>query len=700
MVAAFPFVDNSVRHKYMSTRVYGLVAAKRAKGLEVGYQVLLDTAGGVRDHRRSMKCLVSTLGSTIATFPPTPEHAHLHFLVLLVLRNLIRRHNDVRIHASRVGFHEACTVQLRVTAELTTRHDFITDTLRILRMPLLLGDLYSGEDRLNFELAATVSRRSFLGLQSPQIPVLPSKSTPFESSDGTKSPVTYVALPVNASYITLGNWKSRLQLAYTLLQDGTSRLYLAEAAKILRGILTLQPHGCDIASLYANLGSIHLAQHELPDAIACYSQTLNRTPDAWKAHFNMGLALLRYGRLLEGKAHLQQCLAYNPSYDVAQRALEEVDTQWMSAAHDAMEKQKASQAFANQLSGVLAVVKHQTTYSHADSGTFVAVEHAAAAFAVDMSRQCAVPVTTPLSRGWHGVVAALLHRLYVFASLKHLHMTEVFAEYSVTATESVVTMDGLDAIVVLVTGKAMTRIERQHIQSLFPSGEILCPILLPNPETIHTIETMANVGPWFHGLYGHTLHPPQCRHLGLWEWLEMPLFTWIKSINHGRCQVAKYSKILVDMGLYTVIHLAQAQPTLRPQDFKALELSERGTLIFELFGLRSSVERAAGSIVQGAGRTAFARAKLRQLRELRHCALEDRDAAMVPRSRLQEELARTDMARTMCAVWDLVLTRTMQEVLQAPPPIETFVCIPIRTELRQRANVAAAVIQQTVRILL
>ncbi|RHZ30444.1 hypothetical protein DYB31_010960 [Aphanomyces astaci] len=513
-------------------------------------------------------------------------------------------------------------------------------------MPLLLGDLYSGEDRLDFELAATVSRRSLLGLQSPQIPVLPSKSTPFESSDGTKSPVNYVALPANASYITLGNWKSRLKLAYTLLQDGTSRLYLAEAAKILRGILTLQPHGCDIASLYANLGSIHLAQHELPDAIACYGQTLSRTPDAWKAHFNMGLALLRYGRLLEGKAHLQQCLAYNPSYDVAQRALEEVNTQWMSAAHDAMEKQKASQAFANQLSGVLAVVKHQTTYSHADSGTFVAMEHAAAAFAVDMSRQCAVPVTTPLSRGWHGVVAALLHRLYVFASLKHLHMTE------------------------------------------------------PNPETIHTIETMANVGPWFHGLYGHTLHPPQCRHLGLWEWLEMPLFTWIKSINHGRCQVAKYSKILVDMGLYTVIHLAQAQPTLRPQDFKALELSERGTLIFELFGLRSSVERAAGSIVQGAGRTAFARAKLRQLRELRHCALEDRDAAMVPRSRLQEELARTDMARTMCAVWDLVLTRTMQEVLQAPPPIETFVCIPIRTELRQRANVAAAVIQQTVRILL
>ncbi|ETV98686.1 hypothetical protein H310_08789 [Aphanomyces invadans] len=331
------------------------------------------------------------------------------------------------------------------------------------------------------------------------------------------------------------------------------------------------------------------------------------------------------------------------------------------------------------------------------------MEHAAAAFAKDMSQQCAVPVTVPLSRGWHGVVGELLHRLYVMASLKRLLVPEIFQEYSVSKTEAIVTMDGLEAIVLLVTGKAMTSIERQHIQALFPSGEILCPILQPNPETTKTIDAMRNVGPWYNALHGRTLrgqNQPRCRHTSLSKWLDMPLFTWIKSINQGRCQVAKYSKTLIDMGLYTVIHLAQAQPTLRPQDFKELELSDRGTLIFELFGLRSSVERAAGSIVQGAGRVVFARAKLRQMREVRHCAREDRDAAIGPPSMLQQELARLDRDRGISAVWDAVLTRVMYQVDKTTPPMDKFMCIPIRTELRQRTNVAASVIQQTVRILL
>ncbi|RHY30126.1 hypothetical protein DYB32_004583, partial [Aphanomyces invadans] len=288
-------------------------------------------------------------------------------------------------------------------------------------LPLLLRDAFSDETPVGLERVATIPTRIILGLK----PVA-STAVLSISRDGAKSPSKYVALPANASYITLENWKARLKLAYTLLQDGSSRLYLAEAAKILRGILALQPHGCDIASLYSYLGSIRLTQHELSDAIACFAQALERTPNAWKVHFNMGIALLRSGRLLEGKAHLHHILAINPSYDVALRALAEVDQKWTGASHETLEKKKASQEFANQLSGVMAVVRHHTETSspHVDFA-LVAMEHAAAAFAKDMSQQCAVPVTVPLSRGWHGVVGELLHRLYVMASLKRLLVPEV-----------------------------------------------------------------------------------------------------------------------------------------------------------------------------------------------------------------------------------------------------------------------------------
>ncbi|KAF0682787.1 Aste57867_25086 [Aphanomyces stellatus] len=728
MVAVFPFVDPNVRRKYICMRLFALRGRTRhAQGLEDALQILLDSTEKAVYDRRAAKCLVSVLAHILRAFPPpAPGHAHLHFLCHMVLRGVVRFANDIRVHAVRIGFVALWEFHLAAaTAELTGQHALLRETLTILRMRLLVDDVFSinkrssGHAPLDVAAVATIaSARTFLGLPPPP----PAPPASISTSSPKASPAKYVVLPANASYITLGNWKKKLKLAYALCQDG-NKLNMTEAAKILRGILKLRPHGANLATIFANLGAIHLAHDELLDAIACFEESLARSPDAWKVHFNLGLALVRHGRLLEGKSHLQTCIALQPpGFDLAQRALDEVQGKWQAEAAVVAAHAAEKQAFANELSTVLAVVEHLPSL-HAP--ILVATDHAAVAFAAAASAHCAVPVTQPLSPGWDGVVAALLHRLYVLAALKKLPLVEMFREKQRLASAAdapsheYVTLESLDAIVVAVTGRAMTKAERDQVAALFPSGDILYPVLQPNAETLRTIQDIKANGASYNMLnHRRVVHATAGggRHRSrLWKYMDLALYPWIKSINQGRCQVAKYGSLLAQLGLFTVMHLALAQPTLRPTDFKALDLNERGTLIFELFGLRSNVEKAAGFMVQGTattdalmwiaktagmlgtGRIVLAKALRRRRREQRQCTKEDHDVSILHWTVLRDQMARDEKVRAVASIVDILLTRVVEMVSAVEPPVNKLICFPIRTELRQRTNIAAASIQQSVR---
>ncbi|KAG9398695.1 hypothetical protein AC1031_014480 [Aphanomyces cochlioides] len=522
--------------------------------------------------------------------------------------------------------------------------------------------------------------------------------------------LNYVTLPANASYITLRNWKARLRLAFELLHDG-SRVNMSEAAKIFRAILTLAPHGCNVPLLYANLGAIHLAENELSDAVKCFQKTLAHTPDSWKAHFNLGIAYIRLGRLLKGKEHLKQCVAMQPGYVLARQALAEVESIWISESRDVMTATNERQDFANDLSNIIAVIKQAPT-----TKLLEATEHAAEAFAMSASQQCAVPITQPLTQAWHGVIAALLHRLFVFAALKQIDLSKVFESRRKSSNSESMSIEDLEAIVESVTQTKMTSAEKEKVREMFPSGlslsstlrdnfirEILYPILQPNPETVSTISKIKETGPWYNALIYRRVGPHRRRHYHhhnpstLWDWLDMPLFAWIKSINQGRCQVAKFSSVILKAELYTVMHLARAQPKLQPQDFKGLNLNERGTLIFELYGLRTSIERAAGCLVQGVGRVVLARAQLRRLRELRDISVEDRNIDGDQRLSLAESLAQRQRDDAIMAIVDLVLVQVVDQVQYRLYMASPSKGMPVRTELRQKVHFAATSIQQKLR---
>ncbi|KAF0729490.1 hypothetical protein Ae201684_012984 [Aphanomyces euteiches] len=643
------------------------------------------------DHR-AIKTLVSTLARILRLFSLKANPAcHLHFLCLFVLRQFIRQYNDVRLHACNVGFLDHCSDVLGATAVLTTMQGVVMETLRILRMRLLLPETFSHKSMTLDRVAEAQSIHSFLKI--PPRTALPGGSPISRVSPTPK----YVTLPANASYVTLRNWKARLRLAFELLHDG-SRVNMSEAAKIFRAILTLAPHGCNVPLLYANLGAIHLAENELSDAVKCFQKTLAHTPDSWKTHFNLGIAYIRLGRLLKGKEHLKQCVAMQPGYVLARQALAEVESTWISESRDVITATNERQDFANELSNIIVVIKQAPT-----TKLLEATEHAAETFAISASQQCAVPITQPLTQAWYGVIAELLHRLFVFAALKQIDLSKVFESHCKSSNSESISIEDLEAIVDSVTQTKMTLAEKEKVREMFPSGEILYPILQPNPETVSTIFKIKETGPWYNALI-HRRVGPHCRrhhhHYNpstLWDWLDMPLFAWIKSINQGRCQVAKFSSVILKAELYTVIHLARAQPKLQPQDFKGLNLNERGTLIFELYGLRTSVERAAGCLVQGVGRVVLARAQLRRLRELRDISVEDRNIDGDQRLSLAESLAQRQRDDAIMAIVDLVLVQVVDQVqyrLYMAPPSKGM---PVRTELRQKVHFAATSIQQKLR---
>jgi tetratricopeptide (TPR) repeat protein len=64
----------------------------------------------------------------------------------------------------------------------------------------------------------------------------------------------------------------------------------------------------------------------LPEAIAEYEQAVRIKPDYVEAHFNLGLALEKMGRVPESIEHYQQVLKLRPDFAPAKNALARLRT--------------------------------------------------------------------------------------------------------------------------------------------------------------------------------------------------------------------------------------------------------------------------------------------------------------------------------------------------------------------------------------
>jgi tetratricopeptide (TPR) repeat protein len=62
----------------------------------------------------------------------------------------------------------------------------------------------------------------------------------------------------------------------------------------------------------------------VPEAIGHYEEALRLKPDYAEAHYNLGVALLRLGRVPEAIGHWEQALRIKPDLVQAQNALARV----------------------------------------------------------------------------------------------------------------------------------------------------------------------------------------------------------------------------------------------------------------------------------------------------------------------------------------------------------------------------------------
>ncbi|OQS02236.1 kinase [Thraustotheca clavata] len=682
---------SALQAQYIIRRLYGLWKVHNASGIVQGYQILVDIYHKMQGKaqcftRQLKKSLVRLIGCTLNSFNII-NHATLHYLAIVLLRELIAYHNDVREYAKAIDVISGVRRVLDGTSTLTTYYKLLVQIDVILSTTLEHGSMELTGNSIvpAFDIYAIASK-SANELFSLQL----SKQTN-ENNEEDIAPKGLIPLPANSRNITIYNWKPKLRFAFQCLECD-SKVHTYEAIKIFRAIVALRPTDCDVANVLLNLGAVLMVEGDLDESIKCFESSLKLNPQPWKTWYNLGIALLRQGRLLEGKYNLQKALELNPSHASSMEIVKEINSALTIAAMENVASSADRQAFANELSLVIKSMRaHQTSSVVPDQSELVRYQ-AAENYAEEAS-SIAVPVTQALSHGWDKVIAALLHRLYVFATLRRKVVMELFQQACDPVHQELISLESIKDIVISITGKSLTIDETHEMVTLFPQRVVIYALLHPNTETLEVLVDIKRYGASYSNLtYQHNFEHRVSR----WSvWRDLPMKRWLNSIPSLKVNATTINDVLVDMGLFSVLHLARLQPKLKPLDFKALNLSERGTLIYELFELRKAIESTAGTMIQDKIRMLVAKAHKRQRLELQQCAKEDRNAHDRTLSRaLESALRRQESIWAVTHVLDSILDDAFIVVFAIPPLPSILPCIPIRTELRQRLNLAAASIQQ------
>ncbi|KDO24942.1 hypothetical protein SPRG_09586 [Saprolegnia parasitica CBS 223.65] len=588
-------------------------------------------------------------------------------------------HNDVRVFALAMGVQPRVAALLEATSDLTSLYAQLRDVDTLLRMELgvaraeLTGAAVSPPLDLTFLVHSASTNAAALD--------------PVSTADSLAQTSHLIPLPAHARGVTHANWKPKLRFAYKCLQCD-SRLHVHEAIRILRAIAHLKPLGCDVANVQLNLGAVYLhLEHQVDEAIACFESAIQLDPTLWKAYYNLAIALLQRGRLLEGKDALVAALEKHPSDPRTIAMLADVNAALTMAAMQVVASECDRQAFANDVSVVV-------SFLTAPAAPLAPVRFAAAINYVQDASALAVPVTQPLSPGWDGAIANLLHRLYVFAALRQQHVHELFQSVCEPDQPQWISITALDRLVATTTGVGLSNEERTELNVLFPRQTMIHALLQPNRVTSDIIRDVRRLG----AAFSHLSYPrPRVRSVpSPWtRWLDLPLLTWLQSVHSLKAKASSIYAVLIDLDLFSVLHLAKRQPTLKPQHLKPMDLADRGTLIYELFGLRRSIELAAGSVIQGAIRILTATIQRQQRRELYLMARDDINAHDRTLSMaLRDHLRRQETMRNVSETLECILQDAFSAIFTLPALPAMLPCIPLRTELRMRTHLAATSIQR------
>jgi len=104
----------------------------------------------------------------------------------------------------------------------------------------------------------------------------------------------------------------RLDESYRSISEAKSLAGMGkyEEARLALGRATQIDPGNAIA--WANLGALHVLQHQDLEARTCYDKALSLDPENWLAHYNLGILAARGGELESAFQHLERALSALP----------------------------------------------------------------------------------------------------------------------------------------------------------------------------------------------------------------------------------------------------------------------------------------------------------------------------------------------------------------------------------------------------
>ncbi|TYZ65627.1 hypothetical protein PybrP1_003741 [[Pythium] brassicae (nom. inval.)] len=242
-----------------------------------------------------------------------------------------------------------------------------------------------------------------------------------------------------AKRVTPRTWRKAKNDAYKLiaLQE---RAGLVEALYLLLEILSLRPKGCHLSALYLNAGSIYLTFDHLEDAAKAYRNCLRLDPTAWKARFNLGVALARAQDFVDAKRQLDLAALACGDADVVRdihEMVREIEGIVRARSARAFKSTQHERAFTSQyLEGLHTVAE--------DTGVIVCAEDYTVSYHSSPPRRS--PLLLHQVQGWQGAVAGLVHRLFAVGYARSVSIDAELTRADASGSDAV-TIEQLEAIV-------------------------------------------------------------------------------------------------------------------------------------------------------------------------------------------------------------------------------------------------------------
>jgi tetratricopeptide (TPR) repeat protein len=425
------------------------------------------------------------------------------------------------------------------------------------------------------------------------------------------------------------NWLRAKRHAYQLIKTG-SRPEQAEALYLLLEIIDMHPHGCNLAKLHLNVGSIYVVFEHYEEAARAYRSSLIMNPENWKAAYNLGLALAKKEDFADAKWHFDQTILMNPPDQIAEEIasiIEEIEYIQRKKTRKTMKETKNARIFTQNY---LEAMKLMTTSG--DPAEVPDFEDYTKELFHDRLTFSSSYLLFDHAKGWKGVIASLLHRLYVHSAVKFIHVEEELFKYDPT-NKGHISMNQLEELMIKSTGKGLQKNEKEELLSIFKlDGKIIYRMLIPNIETVNTVEKILQIreskkegeiergGGLYYAAFQWRLAEKSYRRSDLsktkesfWFYLEMSLRRWIQSIDSNTLRM-KWSiceKVLNRNQIFTPMHFVWNN-IIEPEQLSGITFSDRGVLIYEAHQVVESIKQAAAIVLQMFYKRVFLSRHLRQ----------------------------------------------------------------------------------------